>query len=110
MKKCLAYVAACGLLALAASAHAAIDDKTAAGLMSKARCTACHNVEHRLVGPSFKQVAEKRKAEKDAIATVVKKVRDGGTGAYGQVPMPPNPKNKISDDDLKQLVEWVLTR
>ena len=40
----------------------------------------------------------------------MKKVREGGTGVYGQIPMPPNPKNKISDDDLKKLVEWVLSK
>ena len=110
MKNCLTLVFTSGLLAFAVSANAAIDDKAAAALMGKAQCTACHNVEQKLVGPSFKQVAEKRKDEKDAITILAKKVREGGTGAYGQIPMPPNPKNKISDADLKQLVEWVLTK
>ena len=110
MKKYLTLVVTSGLLAFGASVHAAVDDKTASALMSKAQCTACHNVERKLVGPSFKQVAQKRKDEKDAVAVIVKKVREGGTGAYGQIPMPPNPKSKISDADLKKLVEWVLTK
>ena len=110
MKKCLTLVAAGGLIAFSAGSQAAIDDKTATGLMGKAQCSACHNVDQKLVGPSYKQVAEKRKAEKDVIATLVKKVREGGSGAYGAIPMPPNPKDKISDDDLKKLVEWILTK
>jgi cytochrome c len=110
MKKYLTLVVTSGLLAFGASVHAAVDDKTASALMSKAQCTACHNVERKLVGPSFKQVAQKRKDEKDAVAVIVKKVREGGTGAYGQIPMPPNPKNKISDADLNKLAEWILTK
>ena len=95
---------------LSGTGHAAIDDKTATSLMAKAQCAACHNVEQKLVGPSYKQVAEKHRGDAGAVATLVKKVREGGTGVYGQIPMPPNPKNKISDDDLKKLVEWVLSK
>ena len=110
MKQHLIRVAVVGLFAFAGSALAAIDDKTANGLMGKAQCTACHNVEQKLVGPAFKEVAQKHKDDKGAVAALVKKVREGGTGVYGQIPMPPNPKNKISDADLKNLVEWILSK
>lgn len=110
MKKYLTLAAVGGLFAASFGAQAAIDDKTATGLMGKAQCSACHGIDQKMVGPSYKQVAAKRKGEKDAVATLIKKVREGGSGAYGQIPMPPNPKDKISDDELKQLVEWVLTK
>jgi len=104
-------LAIAGGLALAnVAAAAAIDDKAAAAIMAKATCNACHAVDKKGVGPSFQDVAKKRKAEKDAAATLAKKIRDGGGGSYGPVPMPPNPKNKISDDELNKMVEWVLSR
>ena len=100
-----------GALAFVATgANAAIDDKKAMDLMNKAGCAACHTVDKKGVGPSYQEVAKKRKAEKDAAGTLAKKVRDGGVGAYGQIPMPPNPRDKISDADLKDMVEWVLSK
>jgi len=98
------------LAAASGAASAAIDDKTAQSLMAKAACNACHAVDKKGVGPSYQDVAKKRKAEKDAVATLAKKVREGGSGGYGPVPMPPNAKDKISDDEVKQLVEWVLSK
>ena len=108
-KRKVAFLVA-GLALVAGSAQGAIDDKAAQGLMTKGQCAACHTVDKKGVGPSYQDVAKKRKAEKDAVATLVKKVRDGGSGVYGPVPMPPNPKDKLSDDEVKQLVEWVLTK
>ena len=110
MNKLLTTAVAGSLIAISTGANAAVDDKAAAGLMAKAQCTACHNIEQKLVGPSFKDIALKRKDEKDSTAMLMKKVREGGTGAYGQIPMPPNPKAKISDADLKNLVEWILSK
>lgn len=111
MKIRIAALSVAGALALASTgATAAIDDKKATELMNKGACIACHSVDKKGVGPSYKDVAKKRKAEKDAAATLAKKVRAGGSGAYGPVPMPANPKEKISDDEVKQLVEWVLTK
>ena len=104
-------LALAGCLALAsAAAAAAIDDKAAAAIMAKAACNACHAIDKKGVGPSYQEVAKKRKAEKDAAATLAKKIRDGGGGTYGPVPMPPNPKNKISDDEVKQMADWVLSK
>lgn len=75
--------------------------------MAKAGCTACHNKDKKIVGPSFKQIAEKHKGKSD-VETLMAKVRKGGSGVYGPVPMSPNPTDKISDADLKAAVEYIL--
>jgi cytochrome c len=97
-------------LLVCSAAPAAIDNKKADELMKKGLCSACHSLDRKGVGPAYKEVAAKRKKEKNAAATLAKKVRDGGGGVYGQVPMPPNPKDKVSDDEIKLLVEWILGR
>lgn len=75
--------------------------------MVKAGCTACHNKDKKVVGPSYKQIAEKYKG-KDNVAVLMEKVRKGGSGVFGPVPMAPNPPDKISDADLKAAVEFIL--
>ena len=94
----------------AAAAIATLDDKQAQEIMNKAGCAACHAVDKKGVGPAYTDVAKKRKGENGAAAMLAKKVRDGGAGAYGQIPMPPNPASKISDDELKAMIDWVLTK
>jgi cytochrome c len=76
--------------------------------MTKAGCTACHTKDKKLVGPSFKDIAAKRKGEKDAVALLMEKVRKGGKGVYGPIPMPPTGADKIGDAELKAALEWVL--
>ena len=111
MKIRIAALSVAGALALASmGTNAAIDDKKAQEIMTKAGCAACHTVDKKGVGPSYKEVAKKHKGQKDAVAVVAKKIREGGTGAYGQIPMPPNPKDRIGDEDLKAMVEWVLSK
>jgi cytochrome c len=73
---------------------------------AKYGCTACHAVDHKVVGPSFKDVAAKYRG-KDVEATLVEKVKNGGSGVWGQVPMPPNPQ--VPDPDLQAIVKWILT-
>lgn len=92
------------------AANAAIDDKKAQEIMNKSGCAACHAVDKKLVGPAYKEVAKKHKGQKNAAAVLAKKIREGGVGAYGPVPMPPNPKERIGDADLKAIVEWVLSK
>ncbi len=75
-------------------------------LASKAGCMACHAKDKKLVGPAFKQVAAKYKA-KDA-AALSEKVRKGGSGAWGPIPMPPHDAGKISDADLNAVIDWIL--
>lgn len=101
---------ACALALSATAASAAIDAKKATEIMTKGGCSACHTVDKKLVGPSFKEIANKHKGDKSAAASVANKVRQGGSGAYGQIPMPPNPASKISDADLKSLVDWILSK
>lgn len=92
------------LLALASSGVQAAGPEDA---MVKAGCTACHNKDKKVVGPSYKQIAEKYKGKGD-VALLLQKVRKGGSGVFGPVPMAPNPPEKISDADLKAAVEFIL--
>lgn len=75
--------------------------------MTKAGCMACHTKDKKLVGPSFKDIAAKYKGQ-DVVAKLVDKVRKGGSGSFGPVPMAPNPADKINDADLKAAVEMIL--
>ena len=77
--------------------------------MQKAGRTACHADDKKLVGPAYKVVAAKYKGKADAAAQLTEKVRKGGSGVYGPVPMPPNPPSKISDADLKAAVDHILS-
>jgi cytochrome c len=75
-------------------------------LAKKNACTACHAVDKKLVGPAYKDVAAKYKADKDAPAKLAEKVKKGSVGVWGQVPMPPNAS--VKDEDVKTLVKWIL--
>ena len=75
-------------------------------LATKSACTACHAVDKKLVGPAYKDVAAKYKGNAKAQAMLEEKVKKGGVGVWGQVPMPPN--TQVSDADVKALVKWIL--
>ena len=75
--------------------------------MTKAGCMACHTKDKKLVGPAFKDIAAKYKGQ-DVLAKLMDKVRKGGSGVWGPIPMAPNPPDKINDADLKAAVELVL--
>jgi cytochrome c len=96
------------ILAAATMALAAAPAFANEALATKSACTACHAVDKKIVGPSFKEVAAKYKGDKNAEAKLVDKVKKGGTGVWGQVPMPPNAA--VSDADIKTLVKWVLSQ
>jgi len=81
----------------------AVDDA-----MTKAGCMACHAKDKKIVGPSFKDIAAKYKGQPDVVAKLSEKVRKGGSGVFGPVPMAPNPPDKISDADLKSAIELIL--
>jgi cytochrome c len=102
--------AAIGAAFAGAASAQALDDKKAAELMKKAGCDACHSVDKKGVGPAYKEVAAKNKGKANAATIAFEKVRKGGAGVYGQVPMPPNPPEKISDANLKALIAWILTK
>lgn len=93
---------AAALAVAAAGAMAAPDEA-----MNKAGCMACHAKDKKLVGPSFKDIAAKYKGQ-DVTAKLMDKVRKGGAGTFGPIPMAPNPPDKINDADLKEAVESIL--
>ncbi|MBL0090482.1 MAG: c-type cytochrome [Ideonella sp.] len=76
--------------------------------MNKAGCMACHTVDKKLVGPPFKEIAAKYKGQADMVPKLMDKVRKGGAGVFGPIPMAPNPPDKINDADLKAAVELIL--
>ena len=75
--------------------------------MKKHACIACHAVDKKMVGPAYKDVAAKYRGQKDAEAKLMEKVKKGGVGVWGQVPMPPNAA--VPDADVKTLVNWILS-
>ncbi|MDO9252709.1 c-type cytochrome [Hydrogenophaga sp.] len=98
-------VLAASALLITAGAHA-VDAAAAKALASKNACLACHAADKKLVGPSYKDVAAKHQGQADAEAKVVARIKSGGSGMYGPVPMPPQPN--LKDDELKLLAAWVL--
>lgn len=69
-------------------------------------CLGCHTVDRKLVGPAFRDIAGKYKGEAGARVRLEKKVRDGGAGVWGVIPMPSHPR--MSDADIRTVVAWVL--
>lgn len=106
MKLALATILA-GAALVAGTAHAALDNAAAEALMKKDGCAACHAVDKKIIGPAYVEVAAKYKGDAGAAAKLVKKVKEGGSGVWGPVPMPPNAA--ASDADIKNLVDWILT-
>ena len=106
MKLALMSFAGAALLA-ASNANAALDNAAAEALMKKDGCAACHAIDKKLVGPAYVDVAAKYKGDKDAVAKLTKKVKEGGSGVWGQIPMPPNAATPTAD--VTDLVTWILT-
>lgn len=77
-------------------------------LAQKNNCLACHAVANKVVGPAYKDVAAKYKGQKDAEATLVANIKKGGSGKWGQVPMPP--QTTLSDADATVLAKWILSQ
>ncbi|MBC8056950.1 MAG: c-type cytochrome [Rhizobiales bacterium] len=78
-----------------------------ADFAQKKNCMACHAVEKKVLGPAFKDIASKYAGQKDATDKLAVKVTKGGTGVWGNIPMPANPQ--VTDAEAKQLVGWILT-
>jgi len=85
---------------------AAAGDDPVAKLLEAHACSGCHALEQRTVGPSFREIAQRYAGDAGAPARLASKIRAGGQGAWGQIPMPP--AAGISDSDLGRLVDWVL--
>jgi cytochrome c len=102
-------LAACALITvgmLAADGDAAVNAAKAERLAGKYNCMACHAVDKKVIGPAYKDVARKYAGDKSAIEKLEHKVKNGGSGVWGAVPMPPN---NVPNADIKTLVEWVLS-
>jgi cytochrome c len=97
------------LFALAALAAVTLSSPAFANaeLAQKKNCMACHAVDKKLVGPAYKDIAAKYAGQKDAVAKLSEKVIKGGSGAWGQIPMP---ANAVTPDEAKTLVTWVLAQ
>lgn len=91
----------------ATKAGAALDLASGQAMMQKDGCAACHAVDKTIVGPAYNQVAAKYRGDKTAAARLEQKVKTGGSGVWGPVPMPPN--SAVPDADIKALVSWILT-
>ena len=98
----------------AASAEAVADAAATAeaggdalALATSSGCMACHQVDTKVVGPAYKDVSAKYKDDAGALDMLSAKVKAGGVGTWGQIPMPPNAH--VSDENIRTIVEWVLT-
>ena len=103
MKRILVAIAS--LVAGLCSAVPALADMQ---LATARNCMACHAVDKKLVGPSYKDVAAKYAGQPDAAEKLAVKVMKGGAGVWGPVPMPANAQ--VSADEAKKLIAWVLAQ
>lgn len=103
MKTCY-VIAMTAALSVSATAFAAGEGEA---MFKKNNCGSCHAVDKKTVGPSLVDIAAKHKGDKGAQATLEAKVRSGGKGTFGPIPMPPT-ANTVSDGDIKTMVTWIL--
>lgn len=76
-------------------------------LSREGNCTACHQIDKKFIGPSFQEIAAKYKADSGAETNLIEKVKTGGSGVWGAIPMPPS---ALRDEDIRALVKWILSR
>ncbi len=88
---------------LAVTAPAFADE----ALAKSKNCLACHTVDKKVVGPAYKDVAKKYAGQKDAADKLAAKIRAGGAGVWGPVPMPAN--TQVNEAEAKKLAAWVLS-
>ncbi len=79
----------------------------ALAIIGNSDCLACHSVEKKVIGPAFKDIAEKYKGNNKIADTLIQKIKNGGAGNWGEVAMSPHPD--MSTNDLKTVVDWILT-
>ena len=101
------FTAVLGSLTAVAALQLATPAAAQEELAKKHNCLVCHQVDKKVVGPSYKDVAAKYANDKAAEAKLFEKIKKGGVGVWGQVPMPPNAT--VPDADIKALVKWILS-
>ena len=99
----LAIVAASSMLVVAQ-----VNAADASALAQKSGCLACHTVDKKVLGPAYKDVAAKYKGDKTAEAKLVAKVKAGGSGVWGPMPMPPMAA-QVKEADITTIVQWILS-
>ena len=95
-------------LTLPLAAEAKKADPAAEAMMKKSDCFTCHSVAKKIVGPAYKDVAKKYKSDPKAVEKLSAKVKNGGSGAWGAIPMAAHPN--LKDDQIKAMVQWVLAQ
>jgi cytochrome c len=101
MSRVFAAIALIGATFFSTAALAQVD------LAKQKNCLACHSIDKKIVGPAYKDVAKKYENDKEALPRLAKKVREGGVGVWGQIPMPANPQ--VNEAESLSLVKWVLS-
>ncbi len=100
-------ILACFALGLGLLGHAHSATTDALQLAKDSGCLSCHHVEDKVIGPSFRTIANKYATESGAAATLAQSIRHGSRGKWGRIPMPGH--GNLGPDELKRLSEWVLT-
>ena len=90
------------------AASTASSRDTSAELAKRNGCLACHGVDKRIVGPAFRDISAKYKGEQDVVNQLVAKIKQGGSGVWGSLPMPPQPG--LAEADAQSLIRWVLAQ
>jgi cytochrome c len=106
MKSVIRFLGAGALSAVCSLPLWAQDNASTAGMAGTLGCMMCHNADVKIVGPAFKAVAEKYKDQADAQDKLFQKVKHGGQGVWGRVPMPAH--NQVPDEKITAMVQWVL--
>lgn len=96
------------LITLAMTLSVAVPAMADQALATSKNCMACHAMDKKLVGPSYKDVAAKYAGQKDAVDKLAAKIIKGGSGVWGPIPMPPNAQ--VNEADAKKLATWVMTQ
>ena len=96
-----------GTRTLGVAAAAPVAANPVLDMATKSGCMACHGVNNKIVGPGYNEVVARYKDQADAESRLVAKVKNGGQGVWGSIPMPPN--GHLKDEDLKTLVKWILS-
>lgn len=94
------------LIALSVLALVALPVQASPELASKNKCMTCHQVDKKVLGPSFKEIAAKYKGDKAAEAMLAEGIVKGVKGKWGKIPMP---AQKVSPADATALSKWILT-
>jgi len=106
MKQALFAVLAVLTMAAPLCARADVDAAKALKIANGSDCLSCHAINNKVIGPAYRDVANKYKGDDSASTHLVEKVKNGGSGVWGRFPMPPHPD--VSDQDLKAVIDWIL--